>query len=137
MLMDSTVVWARCIEADETNSPEVFHNSKLAIVAAQKRSTEFALSALQLDHDRQVKQFKSEKRELESKVSVLLRNRASTNTKAELPEEEKISSQLGSDQFTGTDVERLDQVVKACNAVESSMLSVSSVFPLGAAQYYS
>ncbi|KAF6768482.1 hypothetical protein AHF37_04827 [Paragonimus kellicotti] len=137
MLMASPVIWANRIEADKTSSPEAFHNSKLAIIAAQKRSAEFALSTLQLDHERQVKEFKSEKRDLESEVSALLRNRAVTNAKAELPEEEEKSNQLGSDQFTGTSVERLDQVVKACNAVESSMLSVSSVLWLGATQYYS
>ncbi|KAA3672675.1 uncharacterized protein DEA37_0010301, partial [Paragonimus westermani] len=121
--MDSPVIWTRRTKADETSSPEALHNSKIAVIAAQKRSAEFALTTLQFDHERQVKEFKSEKMELESKISALLRNRAVTNTRAELPEEEEKNNQLGSGQFTKTAVERLDQVVKACNIVESSMLS--------------
>ncbi|GAA55302.1 hypothetical protein CLF_107549 [Clonorchis sinensis] len=88
-------------------------DSKMSVITAQKRSSDFALSTLQAEHER--KELESDKYKLMTDCGVL-------KIKMDLLEKE---SEVGRNRMRELEEqmnERLDKTVKACNVSESNLL---------------
>ncbi|KAG5449535.1 Mitotic spindle assembly checkpoint protein MAD1 [Clonorchis sinensis] len=97
-------------------------DSKMSVITAQKRSSDFALSTLQAEHERKVKQLRTEKMELESDKYKLMTDCGVLKIKMDLLEKE---SEVGRNRMRELEEqmnERLDKTVKACNVSESNLL---------------
>ncbi|CAL8069560.1 unnamed protein product [Calicophoron daubneyi] len=105
------------------NPNEVLSNSKLAVVSAQKRSAEWALSSLHSDHEQEIKQLKLEKDELQMTKAGLVEDLNVLKVRADLLEQEKKAANLKLNEVEQTAVDRVDKVVKACNSLEESLNS--------------